>query len=65
MASPSNVPVNIPFVWEYPRKFQRVWLSGMVKVKEKALFAEAKQYLVLLDNKSVQAVIEFALRGKE
>lgn len=38
---------------------------SMVKVKEKALFAEAKQYLVLLDNKSVQAVIEFALRGKE
>ena len=33
-AEASSVPVSIPFVWEYPRKFQRVRLCGIVKEKD-------------------------------
>ena len=33
-ADASNCPVNIPFVWEYQRKFPRARLCGIVQEKE-------------------------------
>ena len=33
-ADPSIIPVSMPLVWAYPRKFQRVRLCGIVNEKE-------------------------------